>query len=98
MANLETIGRARDGVAEHERGMEDVRIGRAALVDNRNQLLEAGQVARAESMTQKIEAADAELASLRHGRDDLLGQISDLSDGLLTLFTPESLTATLDGT
>jgi len=97
-AALKTIGRTRALVADHERGIEDVRIDRAALVGSRDRLLEGGQVAKAEELTRRIDAADSRLVTLRDGRDDLLGRISDLSEGLLTHFTPELLTATLDGT
>ncbi|MCW2848207.1 MAG: hypothetical protein JWR90_2181 [Marmoricola sp.] len=98
VADLQAIGRARVDVAEHERTIEETRIERAGLAERRDQLLAAGQVDRAESLAQRIEAAESRLGALQSGRADLLGQITDLSDGLLTVFTPESLTATLDGT
>lgn len=97
-AELTAIGRTRDLLARHEQSMEELRLDRSALVDSRARLLETGALIKAAALTRRIAAAQTELDRSRARRGDLLGEITNLSDGLLTAFSPEVLTATLDGT
>lgn len=97
-AELRTIARNRAAVAREEQALEALLVTRAGLAQRREALLAAGDVARAEEVRRRIERTETEAAARRTGRDHLVGEITDLSDGLVTRLTPEALTTTLDGT
>lgn len=96
-ADLRTIARNRSAIAREEQALEALLVSRAGLAARRDSLLAAGDVSRAAEVERRIERAEAEAESRRVGRDHLVGEVTDLSDGLFTRFTPEVLTATLDG-
>ena len=96
-ANLGSLARFRNELSDHDRATEELRLARAALVAEQEWLFETGASARAEVLTARIERTDARITEARSRRDELLGEITHLSDELLTTFDPESLVATLDG-
>ena len=95
--DLRAIDRTRSILVSHDREVEDLRLTRAEFVAKRDALREAGDLDRAAELDRRVELADEDLSRGRARRDDLIGQISELSDGLLTRFDPEALVATLDG-
>jgi hypothetical protein len=95
--DLRDMERTRSSLVAHDRTMEDVRLTRAGLIARRDALLEAGALDRAVELDTRIERADEDLARGRVRRDTLIGEITGLSDGLVSRFHPESLVATLDG-
>ena len=94
---LRDIERTRSTLATHDRAVEDLRLTRAALVDERDGLLETGATSRAAALDRRIALAEDKLAQERKRREGLLDRIGEISDGLVTLFDPEALVATLDG-
>jgi hypothetical protein len=95
--DLAKLGEARDLLVRHDRAIEEARLAKTALVARRDQFLATGAVDEAEALSREIARADADLAAKLEKRSDILGHLTDLSNGLVVAFTPEQLTATLDG-
>jgi hypothetical protein len=95
--DLRTIAQTRSTLVAHDRAVEDLQLTRAGLIADRDALLEAGAIDRAGELDRRIDRADSDLARSRERRDSLVGDITDLSNGLVSRFDPEALVATLDG-
>ncbi len=96
-SNLGALARSRAELTDLDRTTEELRITRAELLAEQTRLLEAGAITRAEALATRIDRTDERITDAHSRRDDLLGTIGGISDELITVFTPESLVATLDG-
>ncbi len=94
---LGELARARDLVAEQERAIDETRLRRSALVARRDELLATGDLRRAEGIEADAADLDLELLTLHGRRDELAVGVAQVSDRLVGAFSPEILTATLDG-
>lgn len=96
-SEMRDLARVRDLVADHDRAIEQARLSRASLLARRNDLLAAGDLRRAEAAAEDLQRADAEIVGLRNRRGSLVADVAGVSDRLIDVFSPETLTATLDG-
>jgi hypothetical protein len=87
----------RADVAANELDLAAAHADRADLLATRDRWLSLGDTAKAAAADGRIAQLDDKIAGLGAGRDDLVGSLRDDSNGLVVMFTPESLTATLDG-
>ncbi|HET7736906.1 MAG TPA: hypothetical protein VFK52_13085 [Nocardioidaceae bacterium] len=94
---LRELTRARDAVAEQDRALAEARLDRAAALAERDRLLATGDVRRAEAAAADLARVEERISGLREHLGDLAVDLAGVSDGLVVAFSPETLTATLDG-
>src|SRR4051812_16331831 len=87
----------RADVAARDVDLATAHADRADLLATRDRLVSLGDAAAATTVAGRIAQLEDKIAGLGAGRDDLVGSLRDNSNGLVVMFTPESLTATLDG-